>query len=112
MRLIDADVLENTYCEDCGVKYGGAKCKCNEDCPVIAILHDAPTVDAVPAVHARWKELSAYRDDDGYILRDYECSSCSGIIMKVPDSFEHDLPRYCCMCGAKMDGGEDYGNDT
>lgn len=51
----------------------------------------------------RWKEIFAHRDDEGDILRDYECTNCLGIICDVIDDAEKDLPTYCCMCGAKME---------
>ena len=64
-------------------------------------------VDELPSVQpkektGKWKQVLAKRDDDGSILRDYKCTNCFGIILRVPDDAEN-LPRYCCMCGAKME---------
>lgn len=57
------------------------------------VLLEQPVVDAVPVVHGRWianricsicrKELTEWAAQNGY--------------------------RYCPNCGAKMDGGNDYG---
>lgn len=70
------------------------------------IIDQMPCVDAEPVRHGHYIEIGAHRDEDGYILRDYECSNCFGIHVDIPDD-EHDLAPYCCMCGAKMDGGAD-----
>ena len=52
----------------------------------------------------QWRELSTHRDDEGDILRDYECSVCLGIIRDIPDPLTPtELPKFCCMCGAKME---------
>ena len=49
----------------------------------------------------RWQEVSLHRDNEGDLIRDYECSNCLGGIISVPDG-EKDLPRYCPDCGAEM----------
>ena len=63
-------------------------------------------VSNIPQKTGRWKEILVHRDDEGDILRDYECTNCLGIICDVPDDDEKELPRFCCMCGAKMEGYE------
>lgn len=61
------------------------------------MVADAPTVDAVPVVHGRWKE-----DTGGYGF--WICSHCGF----VSEAFAADLLyRYCPQCGAKMDGKDD-----
>lgn len=89
-RLIDANELLRIYKkwipqlespEDAGDKRGVETC--------IAVLKDAPTVDAAPVVHGRWKRRGRNLG---------ECSECGEIVMvRYP---------YCPNCGAKMDGGE------
>ena len=54
------------------------------------LIVEAPTVDAVPVVHAHWKHYS--QSDD--------CSNCGWSTGK----YESPTP-YCPGCGAKMDGG-------
>lgn len=74
----------------------------------ICAVHDAQRIEAEPIRRGRWREISAHRDYDGDILRDYECTECLGIIRDVPDCWQSEnlsLDRYCSMCGAKMDGG-------
>ena len=73
------------------------------------IKHIQDNISRLPSVKpktGRWKELLVHRDDEGDILRDYECTNCLGIICDVPDDDETELPRFCCMCGAKMEGIE------
>lgn len=65
------------------------------------VLDNLPSVQPKEKT-GKWKQVLAKRDDDGYILRDYKCTNCFGIILRVPDGDEN-LPRYCCMCGAKME---------
>lgn len=73
MRLIDADKLDFSYCD-------------NEfDC--IFVVDKAPTIDAVPVRHGHWIDgiCGAYKI----------CSVCDQI-----SDFDFD---YCPNCGAKMD---------
>lgn len=65
------------------------------------VLDNLPSVQPKEKT-GKWKQVLARRDDNGYILRDYKCTNCFGIILRVPDDDEK-LPRYCCMCGAKME---------
>lgn len=55
------------------------------------IEYDAPTVDAVPVVHARWVFDRPYH---------YKCSACSSMWSSVAT-----VMTFCPNCGAKMDGG-------
>lgn len=66
------------------------------------VLNGLPSIQPKEKT-GEWKQVLARRDDNGYILRDYKCTNCFGIILNVPDDDEKDLPRYCCMCGAKME---------
>lgn len=53
----------------------------------VCLVEDAPTVDAVPVKHGRWK---------GRATGLFRCSECDGL---SPYQF-----KYCRECGAKMDG--------
>lgn len=63
-------------------------------------LAKLPPVDAVEVVHGWWIEKE-YVDEPygGYYL--FHCSECC-----VPNAQQRN---YCPNCGAKMDGGADYG---
>lgn len=63
------------------------------------VLSMLPTVDAVPVVHARWRELK-----DGT----EECTNCLGLCPHE-ENYNGDVIfnfgcEYCPWCGAKMDG--------
>jgi hypothetical protein len=104
-RLIDANsivkVAEHAYNEwNLAMAAADGKCEINrvfkmqELCKAVkAVADKAPTVDAVPVVHGKWKFDDF--DGDGY---DYTCSVC-GL------SFRNS-GNYCPNCGAKMDGGK------
>lgn len=73
-------------------------------------IKNAPTVDAVEMVHAKW-EYNGRNDE-------YFCSNC----YKQPISFKREMncgvgefvevcfSDYCPNCGAKMDGGNENVN--
>lgn len=91
MRLIDADALGVGRCSkdvlpaDYCAGWNG----------LIRLLEKAPTVDAVPVVHAWWVEGHDY----------IKCSVCRGMAKR---DFRDGCWNYCPNCGAKMDGGEIY----
>lgn len=96
MRLIDADAL--------GI------CKANRnvfDKPeyadgwnsAVAIIEDAPTVDAVEVVHGEWK-----LGESGVV---YFCSQCRC----AAHPRESERWHYCPYCGAKMDGERKVSED-
>ena len=58
-----------------------------------AAMSQAPTVDAVEAVHGRWKKFHLGSYDFALRLR---CSNCCHVVYE--DGF-----NYCPNCGAKMD---------
>lgn len=66
--------------------------------PVDAI-EAAPTIDAAPVVHGRWK----YGDDVDLI-----CSECGGDALS-DWTCQQICTKYCPHCGAKMDGGTSDG---
>lgn len=114
MRLIDADWLEGlllmheqnarametsgrkvsfTYAD--GIRAGYAN------------VGLCPTIDADPIRHGEWigTEFDGYAD--GYpVFYEWKCSVCGCLV-------EDDEPtwNYCPNCGARMDGGEEYGKN-
>lgn len=66
---------------------------------VIKVIESIPAVDAVPVVHARWRELK-----DGT----EECTNCFGMCPHE-ENYNGDVIfnfgcEYCPWCGAKMNG--------
>ena len=89
MRLIDADALMESLCDELG-----------EDEVLYRIppdaIDEAPTIEAAPVVH-------------GYWVDHYICSNCgkwstAGLDADVWTSYE---PPFCPNCGARMDGDGD-----
>ena len=58
-------------------------------------IADAPTIDAVPVVHGRWKEVQEEQWLVGLVTIGYECSECA-----YGSGSDTD---YCPNCGARMD---------
>ena len=99
-RLIDADALR---CEIDGCSFESGY----DAGKVLIMIAEAPTVDAVEVVHARWE------DEYGGAFANprYRCSAC-----KEKALYRHErdclggwhevqaLTDYCPNCGAKMDG--------
>ena len=95
MRLIDRGLLMYDYLQRIGTKDTyKAKYEALE-----AAVDNAPTIDAVPVMHARYgfvgPDLSVYR----YDTRCGTCSACKERIL-----FRHEHNNYCPNCGARMDG--------
>lgn len=57
-----------------------------------------PLLPIVPVRHAKWINR---RNDDGHNIAD--CSECGSTIQWFDDD---EKPRYCCMCGARMEREE------
>ena len=97
MRLIDADALLKTHCNECTLYPNDCL---GDDCDSGAVIHikEAPTIDAEPVIHGRWikKRIMSIEWNCSEIY--YTCSKCNRTI-------ECDSP-YCPYCGAKMDGAE------
>ncbi len=100
MRLIDADALKerairvSTVKEHCYMKAVGTK-----------EIDRAPTIDAVPVIHARWNFTDFVGEDWFSIKKAWECSNCHYQIESK--SKNHTYPKhmkYCPNCGAKMGG--------
>lgn len=90
MALIDHGRVMADYLENLGRK-DSYKAKFEALCKAV---DEAPAVDAVPVVHARWESLRIPSRYGGCVV---ECSKCYN---RGNRSFS-----YCQVCGAKMDGG-------
>lgn len=125
MRLIDTDkLLEKTEClfkdlnstEDyMGIGYNHGVGDS------IAIIKNAPTIEAEPVKHGRWEFETAwqYKPCDGRGLERkaifgttkrtfnrLKCSGCKKVVV-VDDTIYY---AYCPHCGAKMEGEEAWMN--
>ena len=93
MRLIDADDLLWELAK-VGIAYR---------VEVNRTIMNAPTIEAEPVRHGRWKaeERDSWSGGGAYI-----CSAC-GYGYSWGGFFEANDFNYCPNCGAKMDGGEE-----
>lgn len=69
---------------------------------VLRLIEQAPTIDAVPVVHARWQDHHCTKCKNEAALL-YEC-------IGDDEGFAWFHSDFCPNCGAKMDG--DPGEDT
>lgn len=99
-KLINADVFDG-FLQDAQAecKKNGGNFRFGVLNSVRANLANQPAVDAVPVVHARWRELK-----DG----SEECTNCLGLCPHE-ENYNGDIIfnfgcEYCPWCGAKMDG--------
>ena len=92
MRLIDADALNyvrvRIYHEDGTIGGYNAVIPSSE-------ITNAPTIDAVPVSHGRWKFIR----DEGGGNSFYSCSECGYGDIQSPEV----IVPYCWHCGAKLD---------
>lgn len=90
IRLIDANTLEAMFLR----LHVETDPLDNDWFTPYLLVKDAPTIDAAPVVHGRWKWEGRFK----------ACSECGSYI-----DFDNTLGaghwHYCPNCGAKMDGG-------
>lgn len=108
MRLIDVDEFKAVNgmkddCADCDKELRGKSKACEFDRVYTKMdfcgwLDDAPTVDAVPVVHGRWKPW-----DLTFGRTIYACSVC-GEATNVATTMGDVVYKFCPYCGARMDG--------
>lgn len=110
MRLIDADALKTSLLESKeqlwktynSLKNHVDKQICGGEIAsftgAILRIEDAPTIDAVPVVHGRWKDVFGGKYDN----QSYRCSVCKEHALF--DDKGWLLTNFCPNCGAKMDG--------
>ena len=66
---------------------------------VVMQLEEMKAADVQPVKHGRWIP----QGDDMWL-----CSNCKeNIIFSMHESDRTEKQRYCCRCGARMDGGID-----
>ena len=119
MALIDRGRAMIDYLENLGKK-DSYKAKFEALCKAI---DEAPSIDAVPVVHAHWAwvENRPIEDDDDpecIGCTGYECSACgnnkrtsvrfyeelsSTFVLELKEGLKESLTNYCHNCGAKMD---------
>lgn len=93
IRLIDANALLRVQNVCKVTEYDETGCGWSYLAVPVDAVKAAPTIDAVPVVHARWRQAK-FTQAPLYI-----CSVC--------DSQAYTSHNYCPCCGAKMDGGAD-----
>lgn len=68
-------------------------------CRISDVVANMPAADVQPVRHGRWIP----QGDDMWL-----CSNCKkNIIYSEHGSDRTEKQRYCCRCGARMDGGID-----
>ena len=91
MRLIDADALDWWY----------------KGRPIRRVIDDAPTVDAVPVVHATLEDMGLAEDD-----REWVCSNCKAeFTLCVCGKDRTGYIKHCPYCGAMIIGERKGGNE-
>lgn len=95
MRLIDADAVMKRFADIVAPSCHSDFAKVPTWNDAVAVVDDAPTVDAEPVRYGRW--ILRLGDED------YKCSVC-GYQQKAYALSSHF--KYCTNCGAKMDEEE------
>lgn len=104
MRLIDADALLEeirpckkaiTKCANHDYLVGYASALSGVEGQIAV----APTIDAEPVRHGRWRHTTREDSDWGGTFHRYTCSACSWSMGDNP----YGWGNYCPNCGTKMD---------
>ena len=85
MELISKEYLTEMFAQ----VMGDCTCPLHIAAEIDQIVELAPTIDAVPVVHAKWIDAREY-------CGDYMCSNCDAL-------YGTNKFKYCPNCGAKMD---------
>lgn len=102
VRLIDANALHTKILEENSRNYAATE----NVAQILLRIETAPTIEAEPVRHGRWKGWTTskftgkYKDYDEPEFKDYVYYTCSECYRK---SAIQEL--YCPQCGARMDGG-------
>jgi hypothetical protein len=101
LDLIDRNVLlekaYRTHPATMANPYGGEYVVSEED------IENAPSIDAAPVVHGHWINTPPYRASNGNYNKAQECSVCHAYFVSSGNT-PYSNHKYCCECGAKMDG--------
>ena len=71
------------------------------------LLRVAPAADVAPVVHGRWDDSGRYTFPGGSTA--VRCTNCGCALTE--SEYRLNNWNYCPVCGAKMDGGDDYEDD-
>lgn len=101
--LISRDALKEELARDLASTIRMSEmCKSDMAIRVLDKVDEAPAVDAVPVVHARWVKAHGMMPPEYHHRK--QCSMCGGWALQ--DYFGRErMSHYCPNCGAKMDGG-------
>lgn len=94
MRLIDANIFEETICDKCNIKYPCKQCKPSE-CELMQLVRGQKTVDAVPVAHGYMEQLERITIKVPHC----RCSACNKLVV----GWKSEI-NFCPNCGARMDG--------
>ena len=87
--LISREALQNEFAHKCR----GVCDICQYDMYGLCnLIKDAPTVEAVPVVHAEWRHIGG---------DEWCCSECGNVI-STEGSWEKPTGKFCEECGADM----------
>lgn len=92
LRIYKNWLPQLTKPEDAGDRNGVETC--------IAVLEDAPAVDAEPVKYGKWRKTRSPKGKIDLWPPTYECTECNSILFGSPRT------NYCSNCGAKMDKEE------
>lgn len=77
--------------------YGGENDFCRGMRKALRVIKNMPCADVQPVKRGRWIS----QGDDMWL-----CSNCKeNIIFSMHESDRTEKQRYCCKCGARMNGG-------
>jgi hypothetical protein len=93
MRLIDRHALLRRVYEHPYERSGMTDAEWCRKC-----IYEAPTIEAEPVRHGRWKCLGEY-EEFSEEMADYLCESCGYVISRL----KNQKPKFCEGCGALMD---------
>ena len=96
MRLIDADALGIGRCNPDIFENKAYAVGWNE---AVAMIENAPTVDAEPVQHGKWIAVEVEYINDTL----YKCSECHEDFVTIDGMPGQNLYKYCPNCGAKME---------
>lgn len=87
VRLIDANALKKDV-ENVSTHWLNSW----DTMGILIKIDDAPTIDAVPVIHAKWVKRG----------NKHQCTNCK-VLIDIDGAPEENLLYYCPHCGAKMD---------